>query len=35
MASYPKDVSTAAELIAAALKAIAGAGAEVINLGQR
>ena len=34
MASYPKDVSTAAELVATAIQAVSGAEAEVIDLQQ-
>jgi hypothetical protein len=32
MASYPKDVSTAAEMVATAIQAVSGAEAEVIDL---
>ena len=34
MASYPKDVSTAAELVATAIQVVSGADAEVIDLEQ-
>ena len=34
MASYPRDVSTAAELVATAIQAVSGAEAEVIDLQQ-
>jgi signal transduction histidine kinase len=34
MASYPRDVSTAAELVATAIQAVSGAGAEVFDLQQ-
>jgi len=32
MASYPGDLSTAAELVATAIQAVSGADAEVIDL---
>jgi hypothetical protein len=34
MASYPRDVSTAAELVETAIQAVSGAKAEVIDLQQ-
>jgi hypothetical protein len=34
MASYPRDVSTAAELVETAIQAVSGAKAEVIELQQ-
>jgi hypothetical protein len=34
MASYPKDVSTAAEMVAAAIQAVSGAEAEIVDLDQ-
>ena len=34
MASYPRDVSTAAELVATAIQAVSGAEAKVIDLQQ-
>ena len=34
MASYPRDESTAAELVATAIQAVSGAEAEVIDLEQ-
>jgi hypothetical protein len=34
MASYPKDESTAAELVATAIQAVSGAEAEVVDLQQ-
>jgi hypothetical protein len=34
MASYPRDVGTAAELVETAVQAVSGAGAKVIDLQQ-